>query len=37
MVLHTLCNGATSNMVAEELVSYGGVCNRNQGGLFYGI
>jgi len=35
MVLDTLC--VRSNMVAEELTSYGGACNRNQGGLLHGI
>ena len=37
MVLDTLCGGVTSNMVAEELTSYGGAYNRNQGGLLHGI
>lgn len=37
MVLDTLCGGVTSSMVAEELASYGGACNRNQGGLLHGI
>ena len=37
MVLDRLCGGVTSNMVAEELTSYGGACNRNQGGLLHGI
>lgn len=37
MVVDTLCSGATSNMVAEELASYGGACSRNQGGLLHGI
>ncbi|MES9830094.1 MAG: hypothetical protein ABW201_17685 [Candidatus Thiodiazotropha sp.] len=37
MVLDTLCEGVTSNMVAEKLASYGGACNRNQGGLLHGI
>lgn len=37
MVLDTLCGGVTSNMVAKELTSYGGACNRNQGGLLHGI
>ena len=37
MVLDTLCGGVTSKMVAEELASYGGACNRNQGGLLHGL
>lgn len=37
MVLDTLCGGVTSNRVAEELASYDGACNRNQGGLLHGI
>ena len=37
MVLDTLCGGVTSNMVAEELASYGGACNRNQGRLLHGL
>ena len=37
MVLDTLCGGVTSNMVAKELASYGGVCNRKQGGLLHGL
>ena len=37
MVLDTLCVGVTSNMVAEELASYGGACNTNQGGLLHGL
>lgn len=37
MVLDTLCGGVTSYMVAEDLTSYEGACNRNQGGLLHGI
>lgn len=37
MVLDTLCGGVTSDMVAEELASYGCVYNKNQGGLLHGI
>lgn len=37
MVLDTLFGGVTSNMVAEEFVSYDDVCNRNQGGVLHGI
>lgn len=37
MVLDTLCGVVTSNMVAEELASYGGTCNRNRGGLLHGL
>ena len=37
MVLDTLCDNGTSNMVDEDLASYGGACNRNQGGLLRGI
>jgi len=37
MVLDTLCGGVNSNMVAEELASYGDACNRNQGGLLHGV
>lgn len=37
MVLDTHCGGVTSNMVAEKLVSYGGACNSNQGGLLHGL
>jgi type I restriction enzyme R subunit len=37
MVLDTLCGGVTSNMVAEEFASYGGACNRNQGGVLHGL
>lgn len=37
MVLDTLCGGVTSNMVSKELASYGGACNRNQGGLLHGL
>lgn len=37
MVLDTLCEGLTSNMVAEELASCEGESNRNQGSLLYGI
>ena len=36
MVLDTV-QPVTSNMVAKELASYGGACNRNQGGLLHGI
>ena len=36
-VLDTLCGGVTSNMVAKDLTSYGGACNRNQGGLLHGL
>jgi hypothetical protein len=37
MVLDAFYGGVSSNMFAEELVSYGGACNRNQGGLLHGI
>lgn len=37
MVHATLCGGVTSNLVAEDLVSYGSACYRNQGGLLHGI
>ena len=37
MVLDTLCEDVTSNMVAEDLASYCGERNRNQGGLLHGI
>ena len=37
MVLDTHCDGAASNMVAEELTNYGGAYNINQGGLLHGI
>jgi type I restriction enzyme R subunit len=37
MVLDTLCGGVTSDIVVEELPSYGGKCNRNQGGILHGI
>ena len=37
MVLDTLCDGVTLNMVAEELACYGGEYNRNQGGILHGI
>jgi len=30
-------SGVTSNVVAEELASYGGERNRSQGGLLHGI
>jgi hypothetical protein len=36
MVLDTV-RQVTSNMVSEELASYGSACNRNQGGLLHGI
>lgn len=37
MVLGTLCSSVTSNTVAKDLASYGGACNRNQGGLLHGL
>ena len=37
MVLDTLCGGVTSNMVDKEFANCGGACDRNQGGLLYGI
>lgn len=36
MVLDTV-RQVSSNMVAKELASYGGACNRNQGGLLHGL
>lgn len=37
MALDILCGSMTSNMVAEELASYGCAYNKNQGGLLHGI
>ena len=36
MVLDTV-RQVSSNMFAEELASYGGACNKNQGGLLNGL
>lgn len=37
MVIDTLCGGMISNMVAEELASYGDVYRRNKGDLPHGF